>query len=132
MQLLGANMSPDQSPNSSLAEKNPQNAVARKALRLKKSKPTLAPALSAVNHQHQDEAAFAADVGIAQHTRDRLPPPRGPPSLPVRMLTKPEVLLIAGGVSYVTLWSWMRAGTFPGRACRRQVDVAFRRGGGLA
>ena len=29
-----------------------------------------------------------------------------------RLLTKP-VLLIAGGVSYVTLWSWMRAGTFP-------------------
>lgn len=29
------------------------------------------------------------------------------------MLPKPEVLLIAGGVSYVTLWSWMRAGAFP-------------------
>ena len=29
------------------------------------------------------------------------------------MLTKPEVLLIAGGISYPTLWSWMRAGTFP-------------------
>ena len=106
-------MSPNQSPNSSLAEKNPQSAVARKALRLKKSKPALTPTLSAVNQQNQDKAAFAAAVGIAQHTRDRVPPLRGPPSLPLRMLPKPEVLLIAGGVSYVTLWSWMRAGAFP-------------------
>ena len=42
-----------------------------------------------------------------------IPPARGPPSLMLRLLTKPEVLLIAGGVSYPTLWSWMRAGRFP-------------------
>jgi predicted DNA-binding transcriptional regulator AlpA len=98
-----------------VADKIPQTAENQKALRLKNSnsKPTLTPELSAENRQHQVDAAFAADVGIAQHIRDRVPLPRGPPSLPLRMLTKPEVLLIAGGVSYPTLWSWMRAGTFP-------------------
>ena len=35
-----------------------------------------------------------------------------PKSAPVRLLTKAEVLHIAG-VSFPTLWSWMRAGKFP-------------------
>ena len=100
---------------STATEKNPQSAVAEKTLGLKnsKSKPPLTPELSAANRQHQVEAALADDLGDAQHARQRVPPARGPPSLPLRLLMKPEVLLIAGGVSYVTLWSWMRAGTFP-------------------
>jgi predicted DNA-binding transcriptional regulator AlpA len=36
--------------------------------------------------------------------------PQGPP--PVRLLSRPEVLAVAG-CTYPTLWSWMRAGTFP-------------------
>ena len=108
-------MSQDQSPNLSVAEKNPQSVAAQKALVLKnsRSKPNLSQALLAANGQHQIEAALADDLGSAQHTRERVPPARGPPSLVRRLLTKPEVLLIAGGVSYPTLWSWMRAGRFP-------------------
>ena len=108
-------MSPDQSPNSTVAEKNPQSVAAQKALALKnsRSKPKLPQALLAANSQHQVEAALADDLGDARDTRRRVPPARGPPSLVLRLLTKPEVLLIAGGVSYPTLWSWMRAGTFP-------------------
>jgi predicted DNA-binding transcriptional regulator AlpA len=91
-------MSSQQSLNSKL--KNP-------------SKSKLPQALSAANSQHQVEAAFADDPGNAQHARQRARAAHGPPSLPLRLLTKPEVRRIAGGVSYVTLWSWMRAGTFP-------------------
>jgi predicted DNA-binding transcriptional regulator AlpA len=29
------------------------------------------------------------------------------------MLRKSEVLRIAGGVSFVTIWTWMQAGAFP-------------------
>jgi len=100
---------------STVADKIPQTAGGQKALRLEnsKSKPILTPELSAENRQHQVEAALADDLGDAQDTRRRVPPARGPPSLVLRLLTKPEVLLIAGGVSYPTLWSWMRAGRFP-------------------
>jgi predicted DNA-binding transcriptional regulator AlpA len=105
----------DDSPDLPIAEKNPQSVAAENAHALKnlRSKPKVSQALLAANRQHQVEAALADDVGSAQHSRPRLPPARGPPSLPVRLLTKPEILLIAGGVSYPTLWSWMRAGMFP-------------------
>jgi predicted DNA-binding transcriptional regulator AlpA len=108
-------MSPVQSPNLAVTEKNPQSVAAQKALALKnsRSKPKLSQTLLTANGQHQVEAALADDLGSAQHTRERVPPARGPPSLPLRLLTKPEVLLIAGGVSYPTLWTWMRAGRFP-------------------
>ena len=97
---------------SNVADKISQTAAGQKALRLKnsKSKPILTPELSAENTQQQVEAALADDLGDAQHTRQRTHRARGPPSLPLRLLT---VLLIAGGISYVTVWSWMRAGTFP-------------------
>jgi hypothetical protein len=100
---------------STVADKIPQTAAGQKALRLKnsKSKPILTPELSAENTQQQAEAALSDDVGDAPDTRRRVPPARRPPSLVLRLLTKPEVLLIAGGISYPTLWSWMRAGTFP-------------------
>ena len=91
--------------------RHPQ-AVDSQALRLEnsKSRPDLTPELSPKNRQRQADAACAAEIGITN--RDRTVPPRDPPSLQLRMLAKPEVLLIAG-VSYVTLWSWMRAGAFP-------------------
>jgi predicted DNA-binding transcriptional regulator AlpA len=100
---------------STVADQIPQTAAGQKALRLKssKSKPTLTPELSAENRQHQVEAALADNLGDAQDNHRRVPPARGPPSLVLRLLAKPEVLLIADGISYPTLWSWMRAGTFP-------------------
>jgi predicted DNA-binding transcriptional regulator AlpA len=30
-----------------------------------------------------------------------------------RLLNKREVCALAGGVSFPTIWAWMRAGTFP-------------------
>ena len=54
--------------------------------------------------------------GLGPNTPARASSAHGPPSLVLRLLTKPEVLLIAGGVSYPTLWSWMRAGRFA-RSC---------------
>ena len=97
------------------AEKHPQSAAVQKPLGLKnsESKPPLTPELFAANKQHQVEAALADDLGDGRDNRRRVPPARGPPSLALRLLPKPEVLLIAGGISYVTLWTWMRAGTFP-------------------
>jgi predicted DNA-binding transcriptional regulator AlpA len=108
-------MSSEKSLNSVTAEKNTQSSVAENAPRLEnsRSKPKLSQELSAANYQQQVEAALADEVGDAQHLRHHVHAARGPPSLPLRLLTKPEVLFIAGNVSYVTLWSWMRAGTFP-------------------
>src|SRR5262245_39193683 len=94
----GTSMSPDQSPNLAVTEKNPQSVAAQKALVLKnsRSKLKLSQTLLAANGQHQVEAAVADDLGSAQHTRERVPPARRPPSLVLRLLTKSEVLLIAG------------------------------------
>jgi predicted DNA-binding transcriptional regulator AlpA len=35
------------------------------------------------------------------------------PTPAVRLIRKEQVLRIAGDVSYVTVWCWMQAGTFP-------------------
>jgi predicted DNA-binding transcriptional regulator AlpA len=78
-----------------------------------RSKPKLPQALSAANGQHQAEAALADDLGNAQLAPPQVRAASREPPLPIRLLTKPEVLRVAGGVSYVTLWSWMRAGAFP-------------------
>lgn len=43
---------------------------------------------------------------MADHQQERAP------ATPMRLLSKSEVLAIAG-VSYPTIWSWMRAGKFP-------------------
>ena len=82
-------------------------------LRNPRSKTKLPQPLSAANCQHQIEVALADDPADVQLARQHGRAARGRLSLPLRLLTKPEVLRIAGGVSYVTLWSWMRAGAFP-------------------
>jgi predicted DNA-binding transcriptional regulator AlpA len=45
-----------------------------------------------------------------QHDRKQVHAPRAPPD--ARLLSKAEVLAIAG-VTYPSLWAWMRAGKFP-------------------
>lgn len=99
---------------SAVTDKLPQTAAGEKPLRLKSpnSKPTLTPELSAGNKQHQVEAALADNLSDGQD-EPRQVRARGPPPLAIRLLTKREVLLIAGRVTYPTLWSWMRAGAFP-------------------
>jgi predicted DNA-binding transcriptional regulator AlpA len=90
-----------------------QVPFARKAAGLKASaaKPTLPPALEAVNSKHQAKAAIAPDLEHDQHDREVAHGPRGPP-LAVRLLGKWEVMAITG-VTYPTIWAWMRDGRFP-------------------
>jgi predicted DNA-binding transcriptional regulator AlpA len=89
-----------------------QVPFARKAAALKASTAkTLPPALAALKAKHQTGAALAPDQGQDQHDREVLHGPRGPPPA-VRLIGKHEVLAITG-VSHPTVWTWMRAGTFP-------------------
>jgi predicted DNA-binding transcriptional regulator AlpA len=92
----------------------PQASLSQKAIGRKdsKSKTSLTGELAAENTRRETQAALADDLSPPPHAPASAPP-RGLLSLPLRLLTKPEVLLVAGGVSYPTLWSWMRAGTFP-------------------
>jgi predicted DNA-binding transcriptional regulator AlpA len=57
----------------------------------------------------QHHAALAPEHDGEHHNCNRKP--QAPPPA-VRLLSKREVLAITG-VSYPTLWSWMRAGEFP-------------------
>jgi predicted DNA-binding transcriptional regulator AlpA len=94
--------------------KNPsaQVAVAKKAAKstADTNTPALPPALIAANEEHIANAALAADT--AHHLHDRLHAhgARAPPT--VRLLSKAEILAITG-VTFPTVWAWMRAGTFP-------------------
>ena len=45
-------------------------------------------------------------------TKSLLPVPRDAPGLPPRFLTRKQVLALIG-VSYSTLWGWIRNGEFP-------------------
>jgi predicted DNA-binding transcriptional regulator AlpA len=58
------------------------------------------------------EKPEAPTVETHAHERDQqhVHGPRGPPGL--RLLTKREILDLTG-VSFVTIWTWMRAGKFP-------------------
>jgi predicted DNA-binding transcriptional regulator AlpA len=61
------------------------------------------------NLKHRVEAGLAADaLPRRKHDRELVHGARAPPHL----LSKHDVTPIAG-VSYVTIWSWMRAGIFP-------------------
>jgi predicted DNA-binding transcriptional regulator AlpA len=85
----------------------------RKAAKLKakRRKPALLAKLIAANQAHLIEAGLAADG--AQHQSD----PKhahGARAPPVRLLGKAEILQITG-VTFPTVWAWMRGkgGTFP-------------------
>ena len=90
-----------------------QIAFAKKAAALKAEKPPkpkLSQALIAANKKYLAEAAQAAPVdNYSQHDRKLVHAPRAPPT---RLLSKHEVLGIVG-VTYPSIWSWMRAGRFP-------------------
>jgi predicted DNA-binding transcriptional regulator AlpA len=86
-----------------------QVAFAKKAADAKDAKGKtnlIAPDLIDGNEQEVAEEALAA----CEHDERSLHAARAPPS--VRLLSKREVLAIAN-VSYPTVWSWMRQGTFP-------------------
>jgi predicted DNA-binding transcriptional regulator AlpA len=94
-----------------------QVAVAKKAAGVKaeSAKPSvIAPDLIAPNEQGLADEALAPAKPPPFHPDERnAQAARAPPAqLGVRLLSKPEILDITG-VSYPTIWAWMRAGSFP-------------------
>jgi predicted DNA-binding transcriptional regulator AlpA len=88
-----------------------QVPFARKAAKLKakRRKPALSAKLAALNQAHIIKAGLAADG--AQHQSDRKHA-HGARAPPVRLLGKPEILQITG-VTFPTVWAWMRRNQFP-------------------
>jgi prophage regulatory protein len=75
-------------------------------------KPALSPKLIEANLKHRAKAGLAAhELPRRKHEREHVHGARAPPPF-VRLLGKREVTTIAG-VSFPTIWSWMRAGKFP-------------------
>jgi predicted DNA-binding transcriptional regulator AlpA len=76
------------------------------------NKPALSAELIAANLEHRAKAALAGEPLHPNHDRVHTHGARAPPPLAVRLLSKYEVMTITG-LSYPTLWAWMRAGKFP-------------------
>jgi predicted DNA-binding transcriptional regulator AlpA len=83
-----------------------------------KSKPTsqaeaaLSPTLIKANLEDRAKAALAGEPLPPNHDREHTHGARAPPPLVERLLSKYEVMTITG-LSYPTLWAWMRDGRFP-------------------
>jgi predicted DNA-binding transcriptional regulator AlpA len=91
-----------------------QTQFARKALALKRAgapKSDTPPAAVEKNRQDRAKAALAPEADADRADAEaRAHSPRAPPF--GVLLSKREVLAVVG-VTYPTLWAWMRAGTFP-------------------
>jgi predicted DNA-binding transcriptional regulator AlpA len=80
------------------------------ALKAETARPALSAALVAAKKANTAQSTPAADdAAHQQHDQQNV---HGAHAPPLRLLGKRKVLAIVG-VSYVTIWSWMRAGTFP-------------------
>ena len=88
-----------------------QIPFARKAAKLKakRRQPALSPKLIAANQDHIVAAGLATNGAQHQSDREHAHGARAPP---VRLLDKTEICTITN-VTFPTIWSWMRAGTFP-------------------
>jgi predicted DNA-binding transcriptional regulator AlpA len=71
--------------------------------------PALSPELRAANEAHITEAGLDAEV-VHHQRKQRRARVRAPP--PVHLIDKPTVLAITG-VTFPTVWKWMRDGVFP-------------------
>jgi predicted DNA-binding transcriptional regulator AlpA len=93
-----------------------QVAFAKKAADAKAAKgktSLIAPVIDGNEQELAEEALAATNRPAREHDERSLHAARAPPApLGARLLSKREVLAIVG-VSYPTLWSMMRAGTFP-------------------
>jgi predicted DNA-binding transcriptional regulator AlpA len=90
-----------------------QVALAKKAAAAKaKAKPAGLPALLiAANQRYRTKRGLAETPDAhSEHDQTHVHAPRAPPD--IRLLSKSEVLAIVG-VTYPSLWAWMRAGNFP-------------------
>jgi predicted DNA-binding transcriptional regulator AlpA len=72
---------------------------------------SLSPTLTKANQKHRAKAALAAERPAQRVDHNHIHAPRGPPG-GIRLLDKAEILAITG-VTYPTIWAWMRAGKFP-------------------
>src|SRR5215468_10091588 len=76
-------------------------------------KAALPSELIEANLEHRAKAGLAPDdPKHCNHDREHVHGARAPPPLAERLLNKYEVMTITG-LSYPTLWAWMRAGKFP-------------------
>jgi predicted DNA-binding transcriptional regulator AlpA len=75
-------------------------------------KPALPLNLIKANIEHRAKAALADELPRHNHDREHVYGARAPPPLVERLLSKYEVMTITG-LSYPTLWQWMRDGRFP-------------------
>ena len=78
-----------------------------------KTRPSAPDLIDGNEQELAEEALVAATRSAREHDERSLHAARAPPArLGARLLSKREVLAIVG-VSYPTLWSMMRANTFP-------------------
>ena len=78
-----------------------------------KTRPSAPDLIDGNEQELAEEALVAATRSAREHDERSLHAARAPPArLGARLLSKREVLAIVG-VSYPTVWSWMRRGTFP-------------------
>jgi predicted DNA-binding transcriptional regulator AlpA len=89
---------------------------------------TIPPEVAAADEKRRRKAALAPDNPKQIRDREHTHGARAPPKLAERLLNKYEVMAISG-VSYPTLWDWMRKGRFPrslvvgGRSMWRSTEV---------
>lgn len=90
-----------------------QVAAAQKAASLKAKNAGNGPRplpFAKANERARFECGLAADAALTKHDAQHVHGARAPP--PLRLLSKREVLGIVG-VSFPTVWTWMRDGKFP-------------------
>ena len=78
----------------------------------RRRKPALSPELIKANLKDRAKAALAGEPLPRNHDREHTHGVRAPPPLVQRLLNKYEVMTITG-LSYPTLWAWMRDDRFP-------------------
>ncbi len=76
----------------------------------KSSKPKVVDPLIEASQKVAFEKALSSDHPRRQHDNKVVHAPRGPPA--IRLLDKADILVLTG-MSFPTIWSWMRRGQFP-------------------
>jgi predicted DNA-binding transcriptional regulator AlpA len=88
-----------------------QVAAGNKAAATKAANAAKAKAAALINTPGlENRTEVAATASIHNHDSQHVHAARAPPDF--RLLTKREILDLTG-VSFVTIWTWMRAGKFP-------------------
>jgi predicted DNA-binding transcriptional regulator AlpA len=109
--VQASGLSPDDATyrESGMSAEGKKPACKTRALKVTKAQLQLSTAPIAANEAHIAEAALVADTPHHEHGDHRVHGARAPL---VRLLDKSDILSITH-VTFPTIWSWMRAGTFP-------------------